>query len=78
MAYNTLSIKKDAEGQPIPQYFNELENEYQVAQGIDGLAKVIYCNGLGEPLDTIVIQQSINNFTNMFSNKLDELIQAVI
>jgi len=40
MAYNTVPIKKDSEGKPIPQYFNEVLNTFEPLQGEGGASKV--------------------------------------
>lgn len=41
MAYNTVPIKKDSEGKPIPQYYDKVKNEYEALEGHNGASKVI-------------------------------------
>ncbi len=41
MAYNTVPIKKDSEGKPIPQYYDKVKNNYEVLEGHNGASKTI-------------------------------------
>jgi hypothetical protein len=36
MAYNTRSLAKDASNQPVPQYYNDLTDAYEVIKGANG------------------------------------------
>lgn len=69
MAYNTVSIRKDVDGKPIPQYYNPLKNQYEVAEGFEGTTKILLCNEDGVQIGTQVL-----NSMNLINNKLDELI----
>lgn len=40
MAYNTVAIKKDVDGKPIPQLYNEIANEYEALKGSHGASRV--------------------------------------
>lgn len=39
MAYDTKKIKRDVDGNPIPQVYNTVTDEYEVLQGASGAAK---------------------------------------
>lgn len=53
MAYNTRSIKKDVDGRPIPQYFNQMTDNYEPLLGEDGAARSILWGPNGQPLSVI-------------------------
>ena len=73
MTYQTVPIKKDLDGKPIPQYFNHVRSEYEPAEGMDGgVKKVILCDEDGNPLDI--------NTEDLFSEvlqRLDDLIEVM-
>ena len=50
MGYNSKSIKKDLDGKPIPQYFNPVEDEYEVLQGRNGANRVEIYGPDGNPI----------------------------
>lgn len=77
MAYNTVAIKKDIDGKPVPQHFNKVENKYEPSTGFNGLQKVILCDGNGEPLNVENINNNTNTAINGILVKLDELIGVV-
>jgi hypothetical protein len=51
MAYNTVSIKKDVDGKPIPQYFNPGTDAYEVLQGRNGANRVELYDADGNAVD---------------------------
>lgn len=51
MAYNTVSIQKDVDGKPIPQYYNILQDVYEVLQGRNGANRVELYDADGNPVD---------------------------
>lgn len=51
MAASNRQIKRDAAGQPIPQVFDEVADEYQAAKGTDGRQHAILYTADGEPVD---------------------------
>lgn len=59
MAYNTVSIIKDVDGKPIPQYYNALQNAYEVLQGRNGANRVELYDANGNPVDLAALIASI-------------------
>ena len=53
MAYNTKAIMVDKNGQPIPQYFNQLADAYQPLQGEHGAARNILYGADGQPISVV-------------------------
>lgn len=51
MAYNTVSIQKDVDGKPIPQYYDPILDAYQVLQGRNGANRVELYDADGNPID---------------------------
>lgn len=51
MAYNTVSIQKDVDGKPIPQYYDTLLDAYRVLQGRNGANRVELYDADGNPID---------------------------
>jgi hypothetical protein len=70
MAYNTVPIKKDSEGKPIPQYYNQISNQYEPMSGASGGQKVTLCNGAGQEIDLI-------DMKNEVISAIDKLIEEV-
>lgn len=70
MAYNNKSIIKDANGKPVPQYFNPDEDRYEVITSKNGMLRTIMVDGQGNEIQS-------QSLVNQISNKLDELIQVV-
>jgi hypothetical protein len=52
MAYNTVSIQKDVDGKPIPQYYDPLLDAYRVLQGRNGANRVELYGPDGNPIGT--------------------------
>lgn len=77
MAYNTVSIKKDVDGKPIPQHYNEIENKYEASEGLNGSQKVILCDGEGNAMNIDIINSNIDSNISSILSKLDELIGVV-
>lgn len=53
MAYNTVSIKKDVDGKPIPQVYNETKNQYEVLEGSNGASKTTLYDRDGNEIDLV-------------------------
>lgn len=70
MAYNTKSIIKDANGKPVPQYFNQEQDKYEVIKSKNGMLRVIMVDSQGNEIQT---QDLIDQITA----KIDELIKAI-
>lgn len=51
MAYNTIAIKKDVDGKPIPQYYNSVQDTYEALQGRNGASRVEIYDAAGNPID---------------------------
>ena len=70
MAYSTKSIIKDVNGKPVPQYFNQEQDKYEVIESKDGMLRVIMVDSQGNEIQT---QDLIDQITA----KIDELINAI-
>ena len=70
MAYNTKPIVKDSEGKPIPQYYNQISNQYEPISGASGGQKVTLCNGAGQEIDLMAMVGSV-------VSAIDRLIEEV-
>jgi len=70
MAYNTKSIIKDVNGKPVPQYFNQEQDKYEVIKSKDGMLRVIMVDSQGNEIQT---QDLIDQITA----KIDELIEVI-
>ncbi|WP_341877586.1 hypothetical protein [Defluviitalea saccharophila] len=70
MAYNTKSIIKDVNGKPVPQYFNQEQDKYEVIKSKNGMLRVIMVDSQGNEIQT---QDLIDQITA----KIDELIKAI-
>ena len=64
MAYNTVAIKKDVDGKPIPQYYNEVKNAYEVLKGQNGASRVALYDKDGNEVDLVTLITSIVNILN--------------
>ena len=53
MAYNTVSIQKDVDGKPIPQYYNILQDVYEVLQGRNGANRIEIYGPDGDPVSVV-------------------------
>ena len=51
MEFNTVSIQKDVDGKPIPQYYDPLLDAYRVLQGRNGANRVELYDADGNPID---------------------------
>lgn len=60
MAYNTVSIKKDVDGKPIPQFYNALTNQYEVLQGLNGVSKTMLYDVNGNVVDISKLVEKAN------------------
>lgn len=70
MAYSTKSIIKDVNGKPVPQYFNQEQDKYEVIKSKNGMLRVIMVDSQGNEIQT---QDLIDQITA----KIDELIKAI-
>ncbi len=59
MAYNTVSIKKDVDGKPIPQIYNEIADEYEVLKGVNGASRVILYDESGKAVNLTSLIEAI-------------------
>jgi len=59
MAYNTVPIKKDVDGKPIPQYYNAISNQYEDLQGANGANKVMVFDINGNIIDLTTLLTNI-------------------
>lgn len=64
MAYNTVAIKKDVDGKPIPQYYNAITNQYEDLQGLQGASKTILYDENGNKVDVVALINSIITVLN--------------
>ncbi|MGI5900829.1 MAG: hypothetical protein ACOX8S_13105, partial [Christensenellales bacterium] len=51
MAFNTKKIKRDVDGNPVPQVYNPAADEYEVLQGGSGASRHILYSPGGSPVD---------------------------
>lgn len=70
MAYNIKSIIKDVNGKPVPQYWNEETQRYEVIISKDGFLRVNLTDREGNE----IVSQDL---ADQISAKLDELIEVV-
>jgi len=59
MAYNTVSIQKDVDGKPIPQYYDPILDAYRVLQGRNGANRVELYDADGNPIDLEALTTAI-------------------
>jgi hypothetical protein len=52
VAYNTKKIKRDVDGNPVPQMYNPATEEYEVLQGGSGASRHMLYSPDGTPVDT--------------------------
>jgi len=52
VAYNTKKIKRDVDGNPVPQIYNPATEEYEVLQGGSGASRHMLYSPDGVPVDT--------------------------
>jgi hypothetical protein len=70
MAYNTKPIVKDSEGKPIPQYYNQISNQYEPMSGASGGQKVTLYDSAGQEVNLMDMVDSIKT-------AIDRLIEEV-
>ena len=70
MSYENVSIIKDVNNKPVPQYWNPNSQNYEVVQGSSGCLKVIMVDSYGDEIQTQSLIDQIND-------KLDDLIEVV-
>ena len=81
MAYNTVSIIKDVDGKPVPQYYNQLQNTYEVLKGRNGANYVEILGPNGETLSIVdnklaVRATEIEARLQTLETKIDQLLLA--
>lgn len=64
MAYNTVAIKKDVDGKPIPQFYNPITNEYEVLEGLNGASKAILYDKDGNEINLVDLITNVINILN--------------
>jgi len=69
MAYNTVSIQKDVDGKPIPQYYNILQDVYEVLQGRNGANRVELFDASGNAVDVVALVAGIIGAVTDIYNK---------
>ena len=70
MSYGNVSIIKDVNNKPVPQYWNPNIQNYEVVEGSSGYLKVIMVDSNGDEIQTQSLIDQLND-------KLDELIGVV-
>ena len=70
MSYRNISIIKDVNNKPVPQYWNSNSQNYEVVEGSSGCLKVIMVDSNGDEIQTQSLIDQIND-------KLDDLIEVV-
>ena len=70
MSYRNISIIKDVNNKPVPQYWNPNSQNYEVVEGSSGCLKVIMVDSNGDEIQTQSLIDQIND-------KLDDLIEVV-
>ena len=70
MSYGNVSIIKDVNNKPVPQYWNPISQNYEVVEGSSGYLKVIMVDSHGNEIQTQSLIDQLND-------KLDELIGVV-
>ena len=64
MAHNTVPIVKDVDGKPVPQLYNDVDNQYEVLQGRHGASRTILYDENGNHIDLTALISSIVNILN--------------
>lgn len=72
MAYNTKEIVKDAEGNPISQYFNPDTDSYEPVEGKAGANKVILYNEDGTVNDSLSLIPILDKLSQLTGTVIDE------
>lgn len=70
LSYNVKAILKDADGKPVPQYWNRATQSYEVIQGSDNKLNVNLVDAGGNPI------HSANIISDIIS-KLDDILREV-
>ena len=70
MVYSAKSIIKDVNKKPVPQYWNNETQQFEVIESKDGMLRVIMVDGQGREIQS-------QELVDQISSKLDELIQVV-
>ena len=70
MSYQNVSIIKDVNNKPVPQYWNPDIQNYEFVEGSSGYLKVIMVDSNGDEIQTQSLIDQLND-------KLDELIGVV-
>lgn len=72
MAYNTKPILTDRDGNPISQYFNVVEDEYEPVEGSGGGNKVIIYNEDGTENNTLSLIPILDKLSQLTGTVIDE------
>lgn len=73
MAYNTKQIKTDANGKPVPQYYNKDMDDFEVLEGQKGASKVIAYDSYGNESNvTVAIQPILDKLSQLTGTVIDE------
>jgi len=77
MSYDTKAILKDAQGKPIPQYYDPITDSYHQIEGANGSMKLMIVDSTGiEMTQSEILGTLITAFASLES-KIDELIGVV-
>lgn len=65
MSYNTVSIIKDVDGKPVPQFYNNVTGQFQALEGMQGASKSILYDVDGNSIDLV---QLIGDIVTILNN----------
>lgn len=74
MSYSTRTILRDYKKNPIPQYYNETLDSYEVNKGEDGQAFTILCDANGVPVTMAQLQSTLQSGSTSIINAINDLI----
>lgn len=64
MSYNTVSIIKDVDGNPVPQFYNKVTGQFQALEGMQGASKSILYDVDGNSIDLVQLIEDIVTILN--------------
>lgn len=80
MAASDRQIKRDAAGQPVPQVFDEVADDYQVAKGTNGRQHAILYTANGQAVDlaALVADMAATKAAAVATQVASEAIRAAV
>lgn len=72
MAYNTKSIVKDKDGNPISQYYNPNTDQYEPVEGAGGGNAVVLYNADGTENNSLSLQPILDKLSQLTGTVIDE------